>query len=69
MNPFEIGKTLKSRRQLLGVDQQSLAQLSGVSVHTLSNIESGKGNPSLLVLGRLLDALGMELKVGIRNVG
>jgi transcriptional regulator with XRE-family HTH domain len=68
MKPSEMGEIIKDRRQLLGVDQQSLAQLSGVSVHTLSNIESGKGNPSLTVLLRILDALGMELKVGIKSL-
>lgn len=68
MNSIDLGVSIKERRLLLGIGQQSLAELSGVSIHTLSNIESGKGNPSLIVLSRLLDTLGMELNIGVRRV-
>lgn len=68
MSSVDLGTAIKERRNLLGVDQKWLAELSGISIHTLSNIESGKGNPSLLVLSRLLDALGMELKIGVRSM-
>lgn len=51
---------------MLGVLQGDLADLSGIAVHTLSNIESGKGNPSLLVLEKLMDCLGLELTIGPR---
>jgi hypothetical protein len=37
--------------------------LAEIAVHTLSNIESGKGNPSLEVLGRLFDCLGLKLTI------
>jgi len=38
-----------------------------VSVHTLSDIESGKGNPSVKVLAAVLDALGLELLIKIKG--
>jgi transcriptional regulator with XRE-family HTH domain len=57
----EIGRLLRSRRRALGVSQRDLAELSGIAVHTLSNIESGDGNPSLNVIGRILDTLGLEM--------
>jgi DNA-binding phage protein len=45
------------------VDQSSVAELAGVSTHTLSNIESGKGTPTLESLSRVLDVLGLELAI------
>jgi transcriptional regulator with XRE-family HTH domain len=50
----------------LGLDQQSLAEIAGVSVHALSNIESGKGNPTLSVLNRLAAAVGMDVALLVR---
>lgn len=40
--------------------------MSGVSLHTLHNLESGKGNPTLEVIGKVLEVLGLELQVGAR---
>jgi len=58
-----VSSRLRKRRQSLGIRQKDLADLSEIAVHTLSNIESGKGNPSLEVLGRLLDCLGLKLTI------
>lgn len=67
MNSQEIGSFIRERRQFLGVDQRSLGELAGVAVHTLSDIESGKGNPTVAVLNKILDVLGMELIVKVLN--
>lgn len=40
--------------------------MSGVSLHTLHNLESGKGNPTLEVIGKVLEVLGLELMVRAR---
>lgn len=61
--PVIVSSRLKKRRQSLGIRQKDLAELAEIAVHTLSNIESGKGNPSLGVLGRLLDCLGLKLTI------
>lgn len=58
-----VSALLRKRRQSLGIRQKDLAELAEIAVHTLSNIESGKGNPSLDVLGRLLDCLGLKLTI------
>ena len=63
MNRQEIGKQIAKRRQVLGIDQRTAAELSGVSVHTFSNVESGKGNPSVKVLGKMLESLGLEIRI------
>lgn len=69
MNSEELGTLIRSRRNDLGVDQRALADLAGVSVHTLSNLESGKGNPTLDVMKRILETLGMELVARVRDPG
>ena len=58
-----VADRLRKRRRSLGIRQKDLADLAEIAVHTLSNIESGKGNPSLEVLGRLLDCLGLKLTI------
>ncbi len=69
MKPEELGHRIRSRRLTLGLKQQSLAEIAGLSVHGLSNIESGKGNPTLSVLNQLADALGLDLLLDVRRPG
>ena len=67
MNSKEIGDIMRARRASLQIDQRTLGEISGIAVHTLSNIEAGKGNPTLATLDRLLDALGMQLRVEVKQ--
>lgn len=69
MKPDELGQRIRSRRLTLGLTQQSLAEIAGLSVHGLSNLESGKGNPTLAVLNHLADALGLDLCLDVRRPG
>jgi transcriptional regulator with XRE-family HTH domain len=69
MNTEAIGDTIKQRRIQLAVDQKSLSEICGISVHALSNIESGKGNPTITSLNLVLGALGMELQVHVSTGG
>ena len=66
MNLKEIGLLLKQRRKELDLDQKNLARLSGVSVHSLSDIEAGKGNPTLESLSKITDVMGFEICVRIK---
>lgn len=59
--------SLKERREMLKVTQESLADLSGVGLRTLKQFESGKGNPTLQTLQKLAHALGMELTFQIKS--
>jgi transcriptional regulator with XRE-family HTH domain len=61
-----VATRFRERRRMLGILQEDLAALAGISVHTLSNLESGKGNPSLEVLERLLDCLGLQMTLAPR---
>ena len=60
-------KALKDRREALKVNQEYLAELSGVSLRTLKAIESGKGNPTLDTLNKLAEVLGLDLKLEVKK--
>jgi transcriptional regulator with XRE-family HTH domain len=68
MHFTELIKTVKERREVLKVTQETLAQLSGVGLRTLKQFESGKGNPTLLTMQKIADVLGMEICLKIKNV-
>lgn len=53
----------------MDIKQADLARISNISVHALSDIESGKGNPTLSTLHQVLDSLGLTLNIAIANVG
>ena len=65
MNKTDIGKYIIWRRDTLRISQGRLAELSGVSVHTLSNLETGNGNVTLDTLLKITKILGLKLTVGI----
>ncbi len=64
----ELIKTIKKRREVLQVTQETLAELSGVGLRTLKQFESGKGNPTLLTLSKLADVLGMEVNLNVKKL-
>ncbi len=63
-----IGETVKNRRKELGITQPHLAELAKVSTNTLYKLERGQGNPSLVVLNKLAEVLGMELVMNVKSV-
>ena len=67
MHYEEIIHSIKKRREILKVTQEALAELSGVGLRTLKQLESGKGNPTLLTLQKLADVLGMEVCIQVKN--
>jgi transcriptional regulator with XRE-family HTH domain len=68
MHYTELIKTIKDRREVLQVTQETLAELSGVGLRTLKQFESGKGNPTLLTLQKIAEVLGMEVSLKIKNI-
>ena len=65
MNKCEIGRCVVERRDTLNVSQARLAELSGVSVHTISNLETGNGNVTLDTLLKVAGILGLKVKIGV----
>ena len=62
-----IGESVKKRRKELKITQPHLAELAKVSTNTLYKLERGQGNPSLEVLNKLAEVLGMELKLEVKK--
>ncbi|MCD4682217.1 MAG: helix-turn-helix domain-containing protein [Bacteroidales bacterium] len=63
----QIGESIKNRRKELGITQPHLAELASISINTLYKLERGKGNPSLNVLIKLSEVLGLELRLEIKK--
>jgi hypothetical protein len=68
MHRKNIIETLKLRRITLQTTQETLSILSGVSLRTVKQFESGKGNPTLDTLQKIADVLGLELKLEIKTI-
>jgi transcriptional regulator with XRE-family HTH domain len=64
-----LGEKLRQRRELLGLLQSRLAELSDVSTRTIQLVEQGKGNPSLNTLLQLADPLGLHLDLILKEPG
>jgi putative transcriptional regulator len=55
------GKQIKLRRKLLKTTQVALAELSGVSLRTIKAVENNMGNPTVEILNKILEPIGMTL--------
>ena len=63
----ELITMVRERRQSLQVTQEMLAELSGVGLRTVKQFESGKGNPTLITLQKLGEALGLEITMKVNT--
>ena len=64
---MDIGLVIKERRSLLGISQQDLSDYSGIGISTVKDLERGVGNPMLHTLQKLLDVVGMEMVLQVRQ--
>jgi y4mF family transcriptional regulator len=62
-----LGEIIRNRRKELRITQPHLAELAKVSTNTLYKLERGQGNPSLDVLNKLAEVLGMELTLEVKK--
>jgi len=63
----KIGEDIKARRKMLNITQKTLSELADVSINTITKIERCEANPSLDVLEKIFDTLGLELKVVVKG--
>ena len=59
---------IKERREILKITQESLADLSGVGLRTIKQLEGGKGNPTFNTLQEIGDVLGLELVLQVKRL-
>ena len=64
----QIGKRIQYLRKQKGVSQLDLALDAGVNRNYLSDLERGERNPSLKVLVRIAEALGVDLSTLVQGV-
>jgi transcriptional regulator with XRE-family HTH domain len=64
---MHLGDTIRQRRKELGITQPHLAELAQVSTNTLYQLERGISNPSLLVLTKIADVLGLEFRLEVKK--
>jgi HTH-type transcriptional regulator / antitoxin HipB len=65
----ELAATLRDLRKKHGISQGELAQISGVSLPSISRFERGKDTIRLDVLMKILDALGYSLEIKAKEKG
>src|SRR4030081_984259 len=56
-----VGRLVRQSRAKLGMTRRQLAQGSGASERYLAQIESGQGNPSVLILKSIAQALDVPI--------
>jgi len=63
-DPFLIGlgARVRTMRAVRGMSRKVLAQTSGISERYIAELESGRGNVSIMLLRRLADVAGVQLE-------
>lgn len=64
----QIAEAIRIRRKDLEITQSHLSELSGISVNTIYKLERGQGNPSLEIVQKLMDVLGLEINIEVKKV-
>lgn len=68
MDKYQIAKTIRDRRKSLNITQSTLAELAGVGLNTLVSIERGEGNPLLGTLVAIVDTLGLQFDISLKEL-
>ena len=62
---FELAEAIRVRREELGWSQRQLAERAGMTQPGVARFEAGGTTPTLPLLERLADALGLRLTVSL----
>lgn len=57
----QLGQRVRTMRALRGMSRKFLAKVSGISERYIAQLESGKGNVSIVLLRRVANAMGAHL--------
>ena len=66
--PLALGQILRDARRRAGVSQRRLAIRTGIAAPAISRIENGHESPSFERFAALLEALGFESSVQLREL-
>src|SRR5215217_50131 len=58
----QLGQRVRTMRALRGMSRKVLADVSGISERYIAQLESGKGNVSIVLLRRVSNAMGAQLE-------
>jgi XRE family transcriptional regulator, aerobic/anaerobic benzoate catabolism transcriptional regulator len=58
----QMGQRVRTMRALRGMSRKVLARVSGISERYIAQLESGKGNVSIVLLRRVSNAMGAHLE-------
>jgi XRE family transcriptional regulator, aerobic/anaerobic benzoate catabolism transcriptional regulator len=58
----QLGQRVRTMRALRGMSRKVLARVSGISERYIAQLESGKGNVSIVLLRRVSNAMGAHLE-------
>lgn len=67
MTSQELGAKVRSRRKNLRLRQRDLAELAGVTLRGLTDLENGQANPTINQLAKIADVLGLELQLAEKS--
>ncbi|MEN8147467.1 MAG: helix-turn-helix domain-containing protein [Campylobacterota bacterium] len=63
----QLGELIVKRRAELSMEQSDIEDYTGISIGTISKMENGKGNISIDNLLKILDILGLEMNVKVKQ--
>jgi HTH-type transcriptional regulator/antitoxin HipB len=66
---YELAEAVRTRREELGWSQRQLAEHAGMTQPAIARFEAGGTTPTLPLLERLADALGLTLTVSLAPAG
>lgn len=68
MDTVKIATLVKKRRKELGITQHKLAELSEISLRKISDIETAFSDTSVGTLQKVLEVLGLEIRIEIKRM-
>ena len=67
MKKEELGRIIRARRKVLNLTIGELAEYTGLSRTTISDIELGNTHPRLDVINEILRFLNLEIQIEIKR--
>ena len=68
MTNQELGERIRQRRKILRLRQRDLAELAGVTLRGLTELEHGRANPTINQLAKIVEVLGLELYLSKKSL-